>query len=313
MTTLDELLRVHDRLTDRPCRALGGARPAAALGRRRDWIFEPVDVARARLLAELTDEMGFDEESVETVVDLSTRCTRCAASSICSATRSPSSPPRHARRSPARVAPGGRWPGAGTRRAAPEGPHVVEHGGRSGVLARVPTPPTMRVAHRREAHEAQDVAFQVLQAVGAEVPAVDERGHAHGDDEARRPALEVLTRESRSADRRRRKPGRSACSRKPFSTAGMSPSHSGKITTRWLARSDGLLRRRDVRRRRAGLEFSLRAQQAESERRDVEASYFVAARVAPRRRRRRRPGHGTAPCGGIGVAVQDQDLARHHA
>ena len=34
------------------------------------WSFEPVDVARARLLAELTDEMGFDDEAVETVVDL---------------------------------------------------------------------------------------------------------------------------------------------------------------------------------------------------------------------------------------------------
>ena len=34
------------------------------------WTFEPVDVARARLLAELADEMGFDDEAVETVVDL---------------------------------------------------------------------------------------------------------------------------------------------------------------------------------------------------------------------------------------------------
>ena len=34
------------------------------------WTFEPVDVARARLLAELADEMGFDDEAVETVIDL---------------------------------------------------------------------------------------------------------------------------------------------------------------------------------------------------------------------------------------------------
>ena len=34
------------------------------------WVFEPVDVARARLLADLVDEMGFDDEAVETVVDL---------------------------------------------------------------------------------------------------------------------------------------------------------------------------------------------------------------------------------------------------
>ena len=31
---------------------------------------EPVDVARARLLADLTDQLGFDEDAVETVVDL---------------------------------------------------------------------------------------------------------------------------------------------------------------------------------------------------------------------------------------------------
>ncbi len=31
------------------------------------------------------------------------------------------------------------------------------------------------------------------------------------------------------------KPGRATCSRKPFSNAGMPPSHSGKKNTRWLA------------------------------------------------------------------------------
>ncbi|MBI2737462.1 MAG: transcriptional regulator [Rhodospirillales bacterium] len=70
MTTLDELLRVHDRLTVVHVErwvARGLLRPAA---KGQDWVFEPVDVARARLLADLTDQMGFDEEAVETVVDL---------------------------------------------------------------------------------------------------------------------------------------------------------------------------------------------------------------------------------------------------
>src|SRR5882762_3687982 len=70
MTTLEELLQVHDRLTAVHVErwvARGLLRPAAD---GEDWTFEPVDVARARLLAELTDQMGFDEESVETVVDL---------------------------------------------------------------------------------------------------------------------------------------------------------------------------------------------------------------------------------------------------
>lgn len=70
MTTLDELLRLHGRLTvvhvERWVQR-GLLRPAAA---GDDWVFEPIDVARARLLAELTDEMGFDDETIETVVDL---------------------------------------------------------------------------------------------------------------------------------------------------------------------------------------------------------------------------------------------------
>jgi len=70
MTTLEELLRVHERLTTVHVErwvARGLLRPSAD-GER--WIFEPVDVARARLLADLTDDLGFDEEAVETVVDL---------------------------------------------------------------------------------------------------------------------------------------------------------------------------------------------------------------------------------------------------
>ena len=70
MTTLEELLRAHDRLTVVHVErwvARGLLRPSA---NGENWVFEPVDVARAHLLAELTDQMGFDHESVETVVDL---------------------------------------------------------------------------------------------------------------------------------------------------------------------------------------------------------------------------------------------------
>ncbi|HEX9329701.1 MAG TPA: chaperone modulator CbpM [Reyranella sp.] len=70
MTTLEELLRGHDRLTVVHVErwvARGLLRPSAD---GEDWIFEPVDVARAQLLADLTDQMGFDDEAVETVVDL---------------------------------------------------------------------------------------------------------------------------------------------------------------------------------------------------------------------------------------------------
>jgi chaperone modulatory protein CbpM len=70
VTTLQELLRVHDRLTVVHVErwvARGLLRPSAD---GDAWTFEPVDVARAHLLAELTDQIGFDEDSVETVVDL---------------------------------------------------------------------------------------------------------------------------------------------------------------------------------------------------------------------------------------------------
>ncbi|HYI06518.1 MAG TPA: chaperone modulator CbpM [Reyranella sp.] len=70
MTTLDELLRVHYRLTTVHVErwvARGLLRPAVD---GQNWVFEPVDVARARLLADLTDDLGFDDEAVETVVDL---------------------------------------------------------------------------------------------------------------------------------------------------------------------------------------------------------------------------------------------------
>jgi len=70
MTTLQELLNLHGRLTTVHVERWvqrGLLRPSAE---GESWVFEPVDVARARLLAELADEMGFDDEAVETVVDL---------------------------------------------------------------------------------------------------------------------------------------------------------------------------------------------------------------------------------------------------
>jgi chaperone modulatory protein CbpM len=70
MTTLEELLQAHDRLTVVHVErwvARGLLRPSAD---SEAWAFEPVDVARARLLADLTDDLGFDDEAVETVVDL---------------------------------------------------------------------------------------------------------------------------------------------------------------------------------------------------------------------------------------------------
>lgn len=70
MTTLDELLRQHGQLTEVHVErwvSRGLLRPD---GSGDSWRFEQIDVARARLLGELVDELGFEEESVETVVDL---------------------------------------------------------------------------------------------------------------------------------------------------------------------------------------------------------------------------------------------------
>ena len=70
MTSLDELLRQHDRITVVHVErwvARGLLRPSA---QGEAWTFEPVDVARARLLADLADDLGFDDEAVETVVSL---------------------------------------------------------------------------------------------------------------------------------------------------------------------------------------------------------------------------------------------------
>lgn len=70
MTTLDELLHACDGVTVVHVErwvARGLLRPSGA---GDGWRFEQIDVARARLLGELVDELGFDDESVETVVDL---------------------------------------------------------------------------------------------------------------------------------------------------------------------------------------------------------------------------------------------------
>jgi chaperone modulatory protein CbpM len=69
MTSLDELLRQNG-LTEIHLErwvARGLLRPREA---GESWSFEQVDVARARLLAELSDDIGLDEDTVETVVSL---------------------------------------------------------------------------------------------------------------------------------------------------------------------------------------------------------------------------------------------------
>ena len=70
MTTLDELLSLHGSLTTMHVErwvARGLLRP---VGQGDAWTFEQVDVARARLLVELADEIGFDDEAVETIIGL---------------------------------------------------------------------------------------------------------------------------------------------------------------------------------------------------------------------------------------------------
>jgi chaperone modulatory protein CbpM len=70
MTSLTELLRVSDRLTVVHVErwvARGLLRPS---GSTDTWSFEQIDVARARLLAELVDDIGIDDDTVETVIGL---------------------------------------------------------------------------------------------------------------------------------------------------------------------------------------------------------------------------------------------------
>jgi len=73
MTSLDDLLQIDGRLTAMHIErwvARGLLRPVVSAGAAEAWSFEQIDVARARLLAELRDEIGFDDDTVETVVTL---------------------------------------------------------------------------------------------------------------------------------------------------------------------------------------------------------------------------------------------------
>ena len=75
MTTLNELLSLHNRLTVMHVErwvARGLLRPTSGsdTGGADAWSFEQIDVARARLLAELADDIGFDDDTVETVIGL---------------------------------------------------------------------------------------------------------------------------------------------------------------------------------------------------------------------------------------------------
>ena len=71
MTTLADLLRLHDRLSEIQIErwvARGLLRPVEP--DTETWVFEEVDVARTSLLAELVADIGFDDDTAETVVDL---------------------------------------------------------------------------------------------------------------------------------------------------------------------------------------------------------------------------------------------------
>ena len=70
MTSLGDLLRASDRLTAVHVErwvARGLLRPS---GSTESWSFEPIDVARARLLTELVDDVGIDDDTVEAMVAL---------------------------------------------------------------------------------------------------------------------------------------------------------------------------------------------------------------------------------------------------
>ncbi len=70
MTSLDELLHVHARLSSVRIErwvARGLLRPR---GSADAWNFEAIDVARVRLLAELGEDMGLDDDTIEAMVGL---------------------------------------------------------------------------------------------------------------------------------------------------------------------------------------------------------------------------------------------------
>jgi hypothetical protein len=89
MTTLDELLRQHERLTTIHIQrwvARGLLRPS---GDADTWSFEQIDVARACLLAELAS-WALTTRRWTPWLPWSTRSTRCVDNSTCWGTPSPS-------------------------------------------------------------------------------------------------------------------------------------------------------------------------------------------------------------------------------
>ena len=70
MTSLEELLRLHGSISSLRIErwvARGLLRPRDDV---KGWSFERIDVARVRLLAELGDDMGLDDDTLEAVVGL---------------------------------------------------------------------------------------------------------------------------------------------------------------------------------------------------------------------------------------------------
>ena len=71
MTTLAELLGAHSSLTTLRVErwvARGLLRPTP--DGPESWSFEQVDIARVRLLAELGDDLGLDDDTIEAVIGL---------------------------------------------------------------------------------------------------------------------------------------------------------------------------------------------------------------------------------------------------
>jgi chaperone modulatory protein CbpM len=71
MTTLAELLGAHSGLTTLRVErwvARGLLRPTP--DGPESWSFEQVDIARVRLLAELGDDLGLDDDTIEAVIGL---------------------------------------------------------------------------------------------------------------------------------------------------------------------------------------------------------------------------------------------------
>lgn len=70
MTTLADLLQLHRGLTSVRVERWVSRGLLRPLGATDAWTFEQVDVARVRLLAELGDDIGLDEDTVEAIVGL---------------------------------------------------------------------------------------------------------------------------------------------------------------------------------------------------------------------------------------------------